>query len=147
VNGAVNLSAIERWVASLPEAAERPKASGEITSTATTMTTEFNDLKAEQCVLGAILLDNEAINHALEILAPEDSYRDSHREIYRAMIELIDLPSPIDAITLTDWLKKNGKLESIDGTTYIAELASIVPTASNIVHYSRLVREKGRQGS
>ena len=105
------------------------------------------DLDAEQCVLGAILLDNEAINHALEILAPEDFYYDAHREIYRAMIELTDLPAPVDAITLKDWLKKNGKLESIGGPVYIAELASVVPTASNIAHYAQLVREQGRQGS
>jgi len=100
------------------------------------------NLEAEQCVLGAILLDNEAINHALEILVPEDFYRDSHREIYRAMIELTDQPSPVDAITLKDWLRKNGKLESVGGPAYIAELASIVPTASNITYYARLVREK-----
>ena len=98
-------------------------------------------------MLGAILLDNEAINQALEILIPEDFYRDSHREIYRAMIELTELPSPVDAITLRDWLQKNSKLASIGGPAYIAELASVVPTASNIAHYARLVREKGRQGS
>ena len=95
-------------------------------------------------MLGAILLDNEAINHALEILIPEDFYRDSHREIYRAMIQLTDLPSPVDAITLKDWLKKNGNLESNGGPTYIAELASVVPTASDIARYARLVREARR---
>ncbi|MGC1339625.1 MAG: replicative DNA helicase, partial [Candidatus Binataceae bacterium] len=100
------------------------------------------NLEAEQSVLGAILLDNEAINFALETITPEDFYRESHREIFRAMAELSDHSQPVDAITLTDALRNRGKLEMIGGAGYIAELASIVPTAANIAHYARIVREK-----
>jgi len=100
------------------------------------------NLEAEQSVLGAILLDNEAINQALEILSGEDFYRESHREIFRAMAELADRNQPVDAITLTDALRGKGALETIGGAAYIAELAACVPTAANIAHYARIVREK-----
>ena len=100
------------------------------------------NLEAEQSVLGAILLDNDAINHALEVLNPDDFYRESHREIFRAMTELSDRSQPVDAITLTDALRTRGKLEAIGGPAYIAELAACVPTAANVAHYARIVREK-----
>ncbi|HVA76872.1 MAG TPA: replicative DNA helicase [Candidatus Binataceae bacterium] len=100
------------------------------------------NLEAEQSVLGAILLDNEAINFALETITAEDFYRESHREIFRAMADLSDRSQPVDAITLSDALRTRGKLEMIGGAAYIAELASIVPTAANVAHYARIVREK-----
>ncbi len=100
------------------------------------------NLEAEQSVLGAILLDNYAINTALETVSHEDFYRESHREIFRAMVDLSDRSQPVDAITLTDALRTRGKLESIGGAAYIAELASIVPTAAHVAHYARIVREK-----
>lgn len=100
------------------------------------------NLDAEQSVLGAILLDNEAINHVLEILGPEEFYRESHREIFRAMIELSDRGQPVDAITLTDALTSRGVIERIGGPAYIAELVNRVPTAANVAHYARIVREK-----
>jgi replicative DNA helicase len=100
------------------------------------------NIEAEQSVLGAILLENEAINQALEILTAEDFYRETHREIFRAMMELSDHNQPVDAITLTDALRTKGILEQIGGPAYIAELADAVPTAANITHYARIVREK-----
>ena len=100
------------------------------------------NLEAEQSVLGAILLDNDAINYSLEILTSEDFYRETHREIFRAMVELTDHSQPVDAITLTDALRTKGALEAVGGPAYIAELASIVPTAANVSHYARIVREK-----
>lgn len=100
------------------------------------------NIEAEQSVLGAILLENEAINQALEILSHEDFYRESHREIFRAMVELSDRSQPVDAITLTDALRSKGALEQIGGPGYIAELADAVPTAANVAHYARIVREK-----
>ncbi len=93
-------------------------------------------------MLGAILLENESINHALEILSSEDFYRESHREIFRAMVELTDKIQPVDAITLTDALRSRGVLEAIGGPAYIAELAACVPTAANVAHYARIVRER-----
>ena len=100
------------------------------------------NLEDEQSVLGAILLDNDAINHALEILTPDDFYRETHREIFRAMVALTDHNQPVDAITLTDALRTKGALEAVGGPAYIAELASIVPTAANVAHYARITREK-----
>ncbi len=100
------------------------------------------NIEAEESVLGAILLDNEAINHALEIVSAEDFYRESHRIIFRAMVTLSDRANPVDAITLTDALRATGALEQVGGLAYIAELAMRVPTAANCAHYARIVREK-----
>jgi len=100
------------------------------------------NVEAEQSVLGAILLDNEAINQAIEILNTEDFYRESHREIFRAMVALSERNQPVDAITLTDALRTGGVLEAVGGVGYIAELAACVPTAANAGHYARIVREK-----
>jgi replicative DNA helicase len=100
------------------------------------------NLEAEQSVLGAILLDNEAINQALEVLAAEDFYRESHRQIFRAMGDLTDRNQPVDAITLTDALRGKNALDAVGGAAYIAELAALVPTAANVAHYARIVREK-----
>jgi replicative DNA helicase len=100
------------------------------------------NIEAEQSVLGAVLLENEAINQALEILTADDFYRETHREIFRAMMELSDHNQPVDAITLTDALRTKSVLEQIGGPAYIAELADAVPTAANVAHYARIVREK-----
>src|SRR5215471_11920326 len=100
------------------------------------------NVEAEQSVLGAILLDNDAINQAIEILTADDFYRESHREIFRAMVALSERNQPVDAITLTDALRTAGVLEAVGGTGYIAEVAACVPTAANAGHYARIVREK-----
>jgi len=100
------------------------------------------NLEAEASVLGGILLENEAINRVLELLIPEDFYRESHRKVFRAMIGLSDRNEPVDLITLSDFLKARGELEAVGGTAYLASLADLVPTAANIGHYARIVREK-----
>jgi replicative DNA helicase len=100
------------------------------------------NLDAESSVLGGILLDNDAINRVLEILTPEDFYRESHRKMFRAMIELSDRSEPVDLITLSDFLKARGELDAVGGTAYLASLADSVPTAANIAYYARIVREK-----
>jgi replicative DNA helicase len=100
------------------------------------------NLEAESSVLGGILLENDAINVVLEVLRPEDFYRESHRKIFRAMIELLDRNEPVDLITLSDFLKGRSELEAVGGTSYLASLADFVPTAANISYYARIVREK-----
>jgi replicative DNA helicase len=100
------------------------------------------NLEAECSVLGGILLDNDAINQVLELLRPEDFYRESHRKIFRATIELSDRSEPVDLITLSDYLKGRNELEAVGGTAYLASLADSVPTAANISYYARIVREK-----
>jgi replicative DNA helicase len=99
-------------------------------------------IEAEMSILGGILLENEAINRVLDILVPEDFYRESHRKIMRAMIELNDHREPCDLITLTMMLKKRGELDEVGGGAYLATLVDFVPTAANIAYYSRMVKEK-----
>ncbi|HWH76911.1 MAG TPA: DnaB-like helicase N-terminal domain-containing protein, partial [Candidatus Binatus sp.] len=100
------------------------------------------NLEAESSVLGGVLLDNEAINQVLEVLRPEDFYRESHRKICRAMIEITDRGEPVDLITLSDVLKGKLELEAVGGSAYLASLADFVPTAANISYYAKIVREK-----
>lgn len=99
-------------------------------------------LEAEMSILGGILLENEAINRVLDILVPEDFYRESHRKIVKAMIELNEHREPCDLITLTTVLKKRGELEEVGGGAYLATLVDFVPTAANIAYYARIVKEK-----
>ncbi|HJU60746.1 MAG TPA: replicative DNA helicase [Candidatus Binatia bacterium] len=100
------------------------------------------NLEAESSVLGGILLENDAINIVLELLRPEDFYRESHRKVFRAMIELTDRSEPVDLITLSDYLNGRGELDAVGGSAYLASLADFVPTAANISYYARIVREK-----
>ena len=100
------------------------------------------NLEAEASILGGVLLENDAINTDIELVDPNDLYRESHRKIYRAMVDLWDRSEPVDLITLSAQLKAKGDLEDVGGSAYLAELASQVPTAANIAHYARIVREK-----
>ena len=100
------------------------------------------NIDAEQSVLGAILLDREAIYRAMKLLRPEDFYRESHRLIYETMLELDESGSPVDMITLCEQLRLKGALEKAGGVSYIASLAEMVPTAANIDYYTRIVEEK-----
>ena len=100
------------------------------------------NLDAEASILGGVLLENDAINTVIEMVNSDDLYRESHRKIYRAMVELWNSNEPVDLITLSDHLKVKGELEAVGGSAYLAELASQVPTAANIAYYARIVREK-----
>jgi len=99
-------------------------------------------LEAEMSILGGILIDNDAINRALEAIGPDDFYRESHRKIFRAMIRLSDLREPCDLITMTDTLRKEGELEEVGGAAYLATLVDYVPTAANVTYYCKIVKEK-----
>ena len=99
-------------------------------------------LEAEASVLGAVLLDNEAINRVLEILVPGDFYRESHRKIFQAMLDLSERSEPVDLIVLSDDLKARGELEGVGGSAYLASLANVVPTSANVAYYARIVRDK-----
>lgn len=100
------------------------------------------NLEAEQSVLGAIIIDNEALTKTLEILNPDDFYKDSHRRLFNAMIGLFEKNEPIDIITLTDFLRRNNDLEPIGGIAYLSLLANSIPTSANIRYHSKIVREK-----
>jgi replicative DNA helicase len=99
-------------------------------------------LEAEQSVLGSILLDNDALHVAAELLAPEEFYREAHRKIFAAMIALYEKSEPVDIITINDHLNGRGELEAVGGMQYLTSLASMVPTAANIKYHSKIVREK-----
>ena len=100
------------------------------------------NLEAEQCILGAILLDNPAMAKAMELITEDDFYRTSHKKIYYAMLGLSEQGEVIDHITLTEYLKVKGELESVGGSAYLAELLQAVPTAANIKYHCRIVRDK-----
>ncbi len=100
------------------------------------------NLEAEQSVLGAILLDNEALLKVLEILSPEDFYREAHRKIFLAMLEMFERGESIDIISLKDHLQMKKELDSVGGISYISSLAASVPTAANVKHHARIIREK-----
>jgi replicative DNA helicase len=87
------------------------------------------NLEAEQSVLGAILLDNAALNRSMEIVSEEDFYRTAHQLVYRSMVALSERNQPVDQITLTDYLRGTGELEQIGGASFIAELVQMVPIA------------------
>lgn len=99
-------------------------------------------LEAEMSILGGILIDNDAINRVLEILVPEDFYREAHRKLFGAMLELSERREPCDLITLTDTLKRRGNLDTCGGASYLATLIDYVPTAANISYYCKIVKEK-----
>jgi replicative DNA helicase len=99
-------------------------------------------LEAEQSVLGGILIENEAINRVTEILDADDFYRDAHRKIFNALINLSERDEPADLITLTNELRKTDQLDSIGGASYLTSLIDSVPTAANIEYYAKIVKEK-----
>ena len=101
-----------------------------------------NNLDAERSVLGAILLDNNALNPAIEHLRAEDFFLDQHRRVFTQMIALGEGQQAIDLVTLTEELNRKGELEASGGAPYLASLADGMPKVSNIEHYARIVKEK-----
>jgi replicative DNA helicase len=101
-----------------------------------------SNLEAERSVLGAILLDNNALNVAIESLRPEDFFHDHHRRVFTQMIALAESQQAIDLITLTEELHRRGDLEASGGAPYLAALADGMPKVSNVEHYARIVKEK-----
>ena len=98
--------------------------------------------EAEQSVLGGILVDGKGLSPALEILRGDEFYRDNHRTIFQAFIELFQRNEPIDLVTVSEYLKEHDQLEAVGGVTYLASLMEIVPSAANVGTYSRLVSDK-----
>ena len=100
------------------------------------------NIEAEQSVLGSILLENDALLKAVEILTPDDFYREAHRQIYYCMLDLFEKNEPTDLITLTEQLKRKNKLEEIGGASYLGDLSEKIPTAANIEYYAKIVHQK-----
>ncbi|MGH9159895.1 MAG: replicative DNA helicase [Vicinamibacteraceae bacterium] len=101
-----------------------------------------HNLEAERSVLGAVLLRNEAINQAVELLRPEDFFREAHRRVFERMIYLSERVQAIDAVTLANELDRSGDLQEVGGPAYLMRLVDGVPRSTNIEYYARIVKEK-----
>ena len=101
-----------------------------------------HNIEAEQSILSAILIENNTLPEVLEILSDQDFYREAHRKIFKAMVELFEKNEPADLVTLTNLLKERGQLGSLGGASYLAELMDAVPMAVNAAHYAKIVQEK-----
>jgi len=101
-----------------------------------------HNIEAEQSVLGAMILDKNAIITATEILKPEDFYKEAHKEIYEAIIDIYNMDEPVDLITLSDELRKRDTIEAIGGIIYLANLSEGVSTTANAKYYCEIVEEK-----
>ncbi|MGI6340794.1 MAG: replicative DNA helicase [Minisyncoccales bacterium] len=112
------------------------------------MNTEFankvppHDLEAEMSVLGSLMLDKDAIIKVADFLRPEDFYYKKHEDIYRTIEELFSQGEPIDMISVSSKLKAKNLLEKIGGAAYLTELINVVPTASHIITYGKIVQKK-----
>jgi replicative DNA helicase len=100
------------------------------------------DLEAEQSVLGAMMLSQDAIRSVIPICRAEDFYREAHRKMYLAVVALDDRKEPVDVITLTNELKRTNDFEMVGGLSAITALIDRVPTAANAEYYAQIVREK-----
>jgi len=101
-----------------------------------------NNLDAERSILGAILLDNNALNTAIEALKAEDFFLPQNRHVFQQMIALGEAQHAIDLVTLTEELHRRGELEAAGGAPYLASLVDGVARVSNVEHYARIVKEK-----
>lgn len=101
-----------------------------------------HSIEGEQSVLGSMLLDKDAIIVATDILRSEDFYKEAHKEIFEAIVEIYNKDEPVDLITLSEELKKRGTLEAVGGAIYLADLSESVSTTANAKYYCEIVEEK-----
>jgi len=101
-----------------------------------------HSVEAEQSVLGSMIIDKVAIGEAIEVLKADDFYRDTHKTIYEAIVDLYQKDSAVDIITLSEKLKANNQLDLVGGITYVTELSGSVITTSNVSSYIGIVKDK-----
>ena len=101
-----------------------------------------HNLEAEASVLGSLMLDKDAIIKVADLLKVGDFYKDDHNLIYETMLALYEEREPIDVLSLSNKLEEKGKLEKVGGSSYIASLVNTVPSATNVVHYAKVVQKK-----
>jgi len=99
-------------------------------------------LEAEDAILSAILINNNALLDVIEILSPEDFYRSAHQKIFAAIIDLYSKNEPVDLVTLTTFLRDHNRLEEVGGAAYLVRLFDSVPLAVNPQHYAKIVHDK-----
>ena len=100
------------------------------------------NIEAEQAVLGAMLISKEAIAEAAQTLEPEDFYREAHRIVFEAMLDLSYKNQAVDNLTVVEQLNKTNQLEKVGGIALVTALANTVPTAANVGFYAKIVKEK-----
>ncbi len=100
------------------------------------------NIEAEQCLLGCLMLDKNAVVKVADFLKPRDFYRKSHQDIYQCNLDLFEKGEPIDLLSLSNRLKEKTQLEEIGGNGYLTELINSVPTASNVFSYAKIVQQK-----
>ena len=101
-----------------------------------------HNIEAEQAVLGCMLLDSDVIPTVTELIRSSDFYREDHREICEAIIDIVEKAGPVDIITVAEQLQQRGTLEKVGGIDYLASITSAVPTTANARHYAKIVEEK-----
>lgn len=100
-----------------------------------------HDVGAEESLLGSLLMDKDAVINVIDLVKPDYFYKESHQDIFRAILELYSSRDPIDIVTVSTQLKKNKRLKDIGGTAYLTKLANGVPTASHAKQYARIVKD------
>ena len=98
--------------------------------------------EAEQCLLGSLMLDKDAIVKVVDFIRAEDFYKGTHQDIYAAMVELYEKSDPIDIVSVSARLKERNKLEDIGGAAYLSSLINTVPTATHVANYAKIVSQK-----
>ena len=99
-------------------------------------------IEAELSVLGAMMLKKEAVTQAIEMLHTHEFYRQAHRAVFEAMEGLVRDGEPVDIVTVTESLKKSGRLDQVGGVSFLANLTNSVPSTANLAHYAKIVKEK-----
>jgi len=101
-----------------------------------------HNLEAETSVLGSLMLDKDAVIKIADLLKVGDFYKDDHNVIYETMLALYEDREPIDVLSLANKLEEQSQLEKVGGSNYLASLVNSVPSASNVVHYAKVVQKK-----
>ena len=100
------------------------------------------NIEAEQCMLGCLMLDKDAIVKVIDFIRAEDFYKGIHQDIYQTMAELYERADPIDILSVSSRLKEKGKIEEAGGSAYLTSLINTVPTATHVLNYAKIVRQK-----
>jgi len=100
------------------------------------------DIEAEKCLLGSLMLDRDAIVKVVDSLRAKDFYNQRHQEIYAAILDLFERTNPIDLLAVSSRLKEKKMLDNIGSNSYLTELINTVPTASHVAHYAKIVQRK-----
>jgi len=100
------------------------------------------NIEAEMSVLGSLMLDKNAIIKIADLVRPEDFYKDANKLVYETMLDLYEEREPIDILSLSNKLEEKKQLEKIGGASYLTEIVNAVPTASNVIHYAKVVQKK-----